>query len=154
MPVEITPNGTYGAQMPRMPRGLMKMMGGLISFMISRRGGKLLTLVTIGSKTGRTHEVELGWFPDRENTWLIVASAAGAAKHPAWYFNLARNPDKVWIVVDGRKVKVHPESLKGDEYEQKFKEIAAAMPNYGEYRTKTDRVIPVIRLVAEPEGKS
>lgn len=150
MTVEITPNGTYGAQMPRMPGPLAMVMKGLITGMIRMRGGKVLALTTVGAKSGRTHEVELGWFPDGDR-WLIVASAAGAAKHPAWYFNLARNPDKVWIVVDGRKIKVRPESLKGEEREQKFKEIAAAAPNYGQYQTKTDREIPVIRLTAEPD---
>jgi hypothetical protein len=40
----------------------------------------------------------------------IVASAGGAARHPAWYFNLARNPDKVWIKVDGRTLQVQVDS--------------------------------------------
>lgn len=151
MTVELTPNGTYGANMPSMSHPIMKIMFGLFSAMMRLRGGKLLTLVTVGSKSGRVHEVDLGWFADTDYRWLIVASLGGAAKHPAWYYNLAHNPDKVWIKIDGRKLKVRPESLKGEERERKFKEIAAVAPNYGEYQTKTDREIPVIRLTAEPE---
>ena len=151
MTVELTPNGTRGVKMPNMPRPIMKIVFGLVTSILRLRGAKVLTLITVGSKSGRTHEVDLGWFSDTENRWLIIASMGGAAKHPAWYYNLARNPDKVWIKVDGRKVKVRPESLKGEERETKFKEIAAVAPNYGEYQTKTDREIPVIRLTAQPE---
>jgi deazaflavin-dependent oxidoreductase (nitroreductase family) len=114
-------------------------------------GGKVLTLITVGSKSGLIHEVALGWWPDTGNRWLIVASNSGAANHPAWYYNLARNPDKVWIKVDGRKLKVRPESLRGGERETKFNEIVAIAPSYGDYRRKTDREIPIIRLTAEPD---
>lgn len=153
MSVELTPNGTYGVNMPRMAGPIMNIMSRLFSGLISMRGGRILTLTTIGSKSGRRHNVDLGWFPDGDS-WLIVASMGGAARHPAWYYNLARNSDKVWIKIGGRKIKVRPESLRGEERDRKFKEISAVAPNYGEYQTKTDRVIPVVRLTAEPEGKS
>jgi deazaflavin-dependent oxidoreductase (nitroreductase family) len=88
----------------------------------------------------------LGWFADGNNAWLIVASMGGAAKHPAWYFNLARNPDKVWIEVDKRKLQVQAESLKGAAYDNAWNQIVAETPTYGGYKEKTDRHIPVIRL--------
>jgi hypothetical protein len=52
----------------------------------------------------------LGYFSDPADSdaWIIVASAAGAAKHPAWYFNLARPPDQVWIEVGSTKRRVRP----------------------------------------------
>src|SRR5262245_43076204 len=106
MTFKTTPNGTYGATMPSPPRWLrplMKPMMGLVSAMMRRRGIRLLRLTTTGAKSGRVHEVDLGWFPEGDN-WLIVASAAGSAKNPAWYYNLAHNPDKTWITLDGRKI--------------------------------------------------
>ena len=152
MAVELTPNGTRGAKMPRMPRPIAKVMFRFLVSPITRlMGGKVLTLFTVGSKSGRTHEVDLGWWPDMDNRWLIVASNNGEANHPAWYYNLARNPDKVWIKVDGRKVKVRPESLRGEERETKYNKIVSIAPGYGDYRRKTDREIPIIRLTAEPE---
>jgi deazaflavin-dependent oxidoreductase (nitroreductase family) len=151
MSVELTPNGTHGAQIPRIAMSMMNVMSRLFSGLIRMRGGRILTLTTIGSKTGRSRDVDLGWFPDDNKNWLIVASFGGAAKHPAWYYNLARNPDKVWIHVDGRKIKVRPESLKGDERAKAFNAIAAVATNYAEYQTKTDREIPVVRLTAETE---
>ena len=65
-----------------------------------------------------------------------------------WYFNLAKNPDQVWITIDGRKVHVLPESLEGAEREEAWKRIVAQSPGYGDYTTKTDREIPVVRLRA------
>jgi deazaflavin-dependent oxidoreductase (nitroreductase family) len=153
MTVELTPNGTRGANMPKMSGPIAKVVFRFLVSPITRlMGGKVLTLITVGSKSGRTHEVDLGWWPDTGNRWLIVASNNGSAKHPAWYYNLARNPDNVWIKVDGGKLKVRPESLRGEERETKYNEIVAVAPMYGGYRTKTDREIPVIRLTAAPSS--
>ena len=150
MTVEITPNGTYGAGMPNLPAPLLNLMMRVFTPILRLRGMKVLTLITVGAKSGQTRETDLGWFPDGDNRWLIVASAGGAAKHPAWYYNLTRNPDKIWIRLDGRRMKVRADSLQGEERRQKYAEIAAVAPNYGEYQTKTDREIPVIRLTAVP----
>lgn len=156
MAVELTPKGTHGVNLPKMPRPVWKVLQGILSLMVRLRGGRLLSLITVGAKSGRTHTVPLGWFPagdsptsGGENAWLIVASYAGAARHPAWYVNMAKNPDKIWIEVDKRKLKVRAESLKGAEREAAWRRIVAAAPNYSGYQTKTDREIPVVRLRPE-----
>ena len=48
------------------------------------------------SSTHATHCL-LARAPDLEpdGSTVIVASFGGAAKHPAWYFNLAKHPDQV-----------------------------------------------------------
>ena len=38
------------------------------------------------------------------------------------------------------------EELTGPEYEAKWAEIVAKAPGFGEYQTKTTRVIPLVRL--------
>jgi hypothetical protein len=57
-----------------------------------RRKGKMpglgfnaLVLTTIGRKSGLERQTPVGWFPGPDGSWLIVASAAGAARNPAWY---------------------------------------------------------------------
>lgn len=153
MAVDLPPKGSYGATMPKPPRWATKGFTSLnVGFfrLFGRRmriqGRPLLLLTTVGAKTGQVRQSVLGWFPGSDNSWLIVASAAGAATHPAWLYNLAKNPDKVWIETEGRKVKVRPESLRGAEREAAWQDIAALAPGYGSYRTKTDREIPIIRL--------
>jgi F420H(2)-dependent quinone reductase len=47
-----------------------------------------------------------------------VASAAGAARNPAWYYNLAAHPDQVWIETASRKAAVTAEQLHGAERDE------------------------------------
>lgn len=150
MTVELTPKGTYGARMPRFPRPLGWLFWKLFSLAARLRGSRLLDLTTVGARTGRKHTHQLSWFPAGAGTtgeaWLIVASWGGSRQHPDWYFNMARNPAKVWIRIGPRTWHVRPESLKGAERDETFQRIVAVSPGYAAYQKRTDRVIPVIRL--------
>ncbi len=98
---------------------------------------------------GRRMRTTLGWFPDDEGgleSRLVVASAAGAAAHPAWYVNLARRPDGAAIDVDGHHYPVNADSLRGPERDRAWARIVALAPGYGKYEQQTDREIPVVRL--------
>jgi len=149
MAVEITPKGTRGVKMPNIPRPLRKPLFKLFNALMRRRGTPLYEVTTVGAKSGQPHTVSLYGFRDGDKAWLVVASFGGAANHPAWYYNMAKNPDKVWIQVGERKLKVQPESLKGDEREAAWQRIVSEAPNYGGYKEKTDREIPVVRLRLE-----
>src|SRR5207244_13213872 len=105
-----------------------------------------------GARSAHRREVLITWLPDNPaaaDPRLVVASFCGAVKQVNWFYNLARNPDKVWIEVRGRKLKVRPETLAGAERDQAYRRVVAAFPGYGGYEQKTDRLIPVIRLIAE-----
>ena len=119
-----------------------------------RRTGKMmglgfdaLVLTTIGRKTGIERRTPVGRFPGKDGDWLIVASAAGARRHPAWYYNLAAHPDKVQIEMAGRKIAVTAEQLHGAEREEAWRQITTTAPQFAKYQQKTDRELPVIRLV-------
>jgi deazaflavin-dependent oxidoreductase (nitroreductase family) len=75
-----------------------------------------------------------------------VASAGGAANNPAWYYNLAADPDNVTIETRGRKVAVTARELHGPERDEAWKQITTASPRFAQYQEKTDRLLPVIRL--------
>jgi deazaflavin-dependent oxidoreductase (nitroreductase family) len=87
-------------------------------------------------------------FPEGAHAWLVVASAAGSASHPAWFVNLAHRPEDVWLEVEGRKVHVTPESLRGSDRDAAWRQIVARSPRFGGYEQKTDREMPVVRLSA------
>jgi deazaflavin-dependent oxidoreductase (nitroreductase family) len=154
MAFQKTPAGTRGKSMPGVSSPLSKW----INHQILRRGrskGRMmgmdvLVLHTIGAKSGQPRETLLGWFPDGDNAWLIVASFGGSAKNPAWYHNLAAHPDQVEIEVGGKKVKVTPVQLSGAEREDAWQRITTANRRYAGYATKTDRELPVIRLTPAP----
>jgi deazaflavin-dependent oxidoreductase (nitroreductase family) len=109
-------------------------------------GFNALVLTTVGRKTGVERSTPVGWFPGPDGSWLIVASAAGAAKNPAWYYNLAAHPDRVRIETAGRTTAVTAEELHGQERDEAWRQITAAAPRFAQYQVKTDREIPVIRL--------
>jgi deazaflavin-dependent oxidoreductase (nitroreductase family) len=146
-----TTAGTRGA---RQPSGFVaRWMNKVMANRLRRKGvGKFmgmdaLVLTTVGRKSGLERSNPVGWFPGLDGSWLIVASAGGAARNPAWYYNIAAHPDQVQIEVEGRKVAVAAEQLHGAEREEAWQQITTAAPRFGGYERKTDRELPVIRLV-------
>lgn len=109
-------------------------------------GFPVVVLTTVGARSGNEHSHILGGFPDGTDAWLIVASKGGSATHPHWFHNIVMNPDKVWVQVGNRKFRANVESLQGAEREQAYERVVAVAKNYGPYRQKTDREIPVIRV--------
>jgi deazaflavin-dependent oxidoreductase (nitroreductase family) len=109
-------------------------------------GLKILLLTTVGAKTGKTRQTPLAWFPSEKNGWILVASAGGAAKDPAWYFNLTKNPDNVWIEVKDKKYHVKPTTLHRDAREKEWEKIVATAPLYAHYKNSTKRQIPIVLL--------
>jgi deazaflavin-dependent oxidoreductase (nitroreductase family) len=105
-----------------------------------------LVLTTVGARSGQQRTVPLGGFPDGPDAWLVVASAGGGARHPSWFINMAKHPDKIWVEVGPRKFQAHAESLRGQPREEALRNIAAISPRYGAYQKKTDREIPIVRL--------
>lgn len=148
-----TKNGTHGARQPGGP--LLRLMNNLITRRI-RKGRPLmggtdgLVLTTIGAKSGQRRSTPLVWFPGQSGSWLIVASAAGAARNPAWYYNIAAHPDEVEIEVDGRTVPVRAEQLHGEERETAWRAITSASARFTKYQQQTDRELPIIRLTEQP----
>ena len=155
MTFEKTPRGSYGQKIPPFAVPLMKALNPLMRWQ-ARRGGKpmgltLVVLTTIGAKSGQRRQTVLGALPDGgdgERAWLIVASAAGSATNPAWYHNLAAHPDEAQLEVGKQKYTVHATQLSGAEREVAWQKVTAAGPGYAGYATKTDRLIPIIRLIA------
>jgi deazaflavin-dependent oxidoreductase (nitroreductase family) len=142
-----TKAGTRGRRKPgKATAWLNKLFIGRI-----RKGGKVmgmnaLVLTTVGRKSGLERQTPVGWFPGEDDTWLVVASAAGAAGNPAWYHNLAAHPDQVTIEVGGDKIPVRAEQLHGPAREQAWQRITTAAPRFAQYQEATDRELPVIRL--------
>ena len=152
-----TPEGTRGAQLP--PAEQMRRMNeGVIADI--RAGGSgpqgmsALVLITIGHKSGQERPTPVAYFPLADGSYAVIASAAGAARHPVWYRNLATAPDRVRVVIAGKEFPVTAEELSGDERDRVWAQITAASPGFAQYEELTDRTIPVIRLRPRsvPEG--
>jgi deazaflavin-dependent oxidoreductase (nitroreductase family) len=146
-----TSGGTRGARQPRglVMRWVNTMAAGRIRRSGKMMGFKALILTTVGARSGAERTNPVGWFPGQDDSWLIVASANGAARNPGWYHNLAAHPDKVRIEVEGQAIPVTAEQLHGAQRDEAWQQITASAPRFGQYQTKTDRRIPVIRLVRQ-----
>ena len=152
MTIEVPPAGSRGVWFPRgrVVRAGMRMVAGLYRLTGGRSGRHALLLTTVGARSGERRTASLRRFADGDGRWLVVGSASGSAKHPGWFHNLARSPDKVWVEVGRDRFKVRPELLRGDERAAAWKRVVAEAPQFGGYEHKTDRDIPVIRLTREP----
>jgi deazaflavin-dependent oxidoreductase (nitroreductase family) len=107
----------------------------------------IISLTTTGARSGRSHTVELGAVPDGD-TYLLVASAAGAPRHPAWFHNLKANP-RVTFEVDGRFRTAIAVPAASRERDRLFDVVVAAAPGYADYQRQTSRVLPVVVLHPE-----
>jgi deazaflavin-dependent oxidoreductase (nitroreductase family) len=145
-------DGTRGARQPqgKVALWLNKQMMRRVRRTGRAMGFNALVLTTVGRKTGAERSSPVGWFPGPDGTWLIVASANGAARNPAWYHNLAAHPDRARIETAGQSAAVTAEELHGTERDDAWRQIVTAAPRFGKYEQQTDRVIPIIRLTRRP----
>ncbi|BBH69562.1 hypothetical protein ACTI_62470 [Actinoplanes sp. OR16] len=121
--------------------------GGVLSGMFA--GWRLILLTTVGARSGRPHTVPLGFLSAGEGRLLVIASAGGAPRHPAWFHNLVAEPRV--IVEDG--VSSYPavaSVLAGAERDGAFARAVAEDPGWAGYERRSGRVLPVVALTREP----
>jgi deazaflavin-dependent oxidoreductase (nitroreductase family) len=135
--------------LPGIGKFLYRLLAPIVGRILVQRAQGLIEIVTIGAKSGQRRISTVRAFPERDTAWLVVASFGGASTHPAWFHNLACNPDQVWVRLKGREVKVRPVSLHGDERTRAWRRITSERSSFREYEANTDREIPVIRLTME-----
>src|SRR5437763_495353 len=150
MAIEIPPAGTRGTKAPpsgALGRGLMTVARSVHRLTGNKMSGQpLLHLHTIGAKSDQPRTSVVMAFPDGNDSWLVVASRGGTAGHPSWIYNIAANPDRVEVEIEGRKTAATAETLDGEERAAAWKRITTAQPRFAGYEQKTDRQLPVVRL--------
>jgi len=111
--------------------------------------GKGVVLLTMrGAKSGKIRKVPL-MRVEHDGEYAVVASLGGAPQHPVWYYNLKANPEIQ--LQDGEVTSGFvARELVGEERELWWARSVGAWPDYADYQTKTDRVLPVFLL--EPAG--
>ncbi|MEU8246885.1 nitroreductase/quinone reductase family protein [Nonomuraea sp. NPDC048916] len=107
-------------------------------------GSDLLLLTTTGARTGERHTSPLGRLPDGDRI-LVVASAGGAPRHPAWYHNLLADPH-VTVETGAETYEAVAVPLNGAERDRAFARVLEIAPGYGDYQRMTTRTIPVVAL--------
>ena len=106
----------------------------------------ILLLTTTGARTGRKATVPLGIAVDDNGRVFVMASKAGAPKHPAWFHNLKANPS-VTVELGERSFQAQAVVTEGEERDRLYGMISDGA---SEYEKNTDRVFPVIVLEGVP----
>ena len=95
----------------------------------ARPGMSDLLLTTRGRKSGKLRRTALVYARDGDR-YIVVASNAGADRHPAWYLNLVDSPN-VTVQIGAEKPRL-------------WQLMVATMPSYRAYQQATSRDIPVV----------
>jgi deazaflavin-dependent oxidoreductase (nitroreductase family) len=107
-------------------------------------GMPLLTLVTVGRKTGKRRETPMLFMRDGED-YVVVASNAGDHKSPAWYLN-ATAAGRAEVSVRGTVTEVGVRDATDAERERLWPELEARYQGFAQYRAWTAREIPIVIL--------
>ncbi|MZD10478.1 nitroreductase family deazaflavin-dependent oxidoreductase [Streptomyces sp. SID5785] len=108
------------------------------------QGAPCLLLDYRGRRSGLWRRTVLIYGRDGDDL-LIVASNGGADTDPQWYVNLRDNPD-VRLRVGTERFAARAQTLTPAEKERVWGSLVELFAPYAEYREKTDRDIPVVRL--------
>jgi deazaflavin-dependent oxidoreductase (nitroreductase family) len=107
-------------------------------------GATLVLLTTVGARSGEPRTSPLAYLAI-DGQQVVVASAAGADKHPAWYHNLLRHPE-VTVETGRETFQAVAAVVAGAERDALFAKVVAQAPGYADYQRKTARQIPVVTL--------
>lgn len=104
----------------------------------------MLSLTTIGRKSFQPRTVQLA-FEREGDSYLVVASAMGQQRHPAWRYNLEA-AGRASVRLRGQVVEVTATVLTEEEKRVVWDRIKQTIPQMETYEQRTDRNIKVFRL--------
>ncbi|MBM7458295.1 nitroreductase family deazaflavin-dependent oxidoreductase [Rhodococcus coprophilus] len=99
-------------------------------------------VTTIGRKTGQPRTAPLLFLEDGDKV-LLVASQGGLPKHPMWFRNIQANPE-VTVQIKSRVRKMRARVATDAERAEYWPRLVAMYPDFDNYQSWTDRVIPVV----------
>jgi deazaflavin-dependent oxidoreductase (nitroreductase family) len=108
-----------------------------------------LLLHTVGAKTGQPRTTSLTYARDGDS-YLIVASNAGADRYPGWYHNLRKHPD-CEINIGPKRFAVTARRITPDDadYQRLWQLVNKNNANrYSGYQSKTSRPMMIFALTA------
>jgi len=105
---------------------------------------RLVLLTTTGRHSGRRHTAPMMALHDGADL-LVVASANGAPRHPAWFLNLEADPH-VHVETPDAEFDAVARVLDGAERDRAWAVVTSAAPFFGEHQRQVQRRIPVVAL--------
>lgn len=126
----------------RIDRVLLPLTGGRVSISVGQRVG---LLETVGARSGQRRRTPLLYVTDGERV-VLIASRAGAGRHPAWLHNL-RAQRQVSFLAPGRGGRYLAREAEGEERTRLWAEAVDYYAGYVDYQERAGgRRIPVVVL--------
>jgi F420H(2)-dependent quinone reductase len=107
-------------------------------------GNRMLLLTTTGRKTGQPRTKPVAYLADGD-ALVIVAGAAGAAKHPNWWLNLQSHP-VAQVQVGRRRLQVSATRALPEEQQRLWARYPAQHALFESMQKRVSREIPVVIL--------
>lgn len=107
----------------------------------------VLILQTTGARSGLTRLAPLVYRREGDRVF-VFASKGGSDKHPDWYHNLKANPTVTAEIGSDTSLYTAVEVV-GEERDGIYGRHAANLDIFAAYQAGTDRVIPVVELIAQ-----
>ena len=109
-------------------------------------GFPLLLLTSAGARSGQQRINPVAYF-DIDGKIYVVGSSAGRDRDPSWAFNLRAHPTATIEIGSDAPTPVTARELPRDERDRVYRAVVERAPGFGDYESKTERVIPVFELV-------
>jgi deazaflavin-dependent oxidoreductase (nitroreductase family) len=123
-------------------RRLLRWTRGRVGLFVGQPVG---LLETVGARSGQPRTTPL-LYAEQDRRIVLIASKAGAERHPAWYHNLTAHPD-VEVEVDGGLISVSAHEAEGAEREELWRLVNDNYSGYDVYQRRAGaRRIPVMVL--------
>jgi deazaflavin-dependent oxidoreductase (nitroreductase family) len=109
-----------------------------------------LLLETVGARSREPRRNGVIYFNDGDKV-ILVASNAGAARHPSWFFNARANPD---VKLNGQPYRaqvVEDEAEKARLWELGDR-VFSPFSRYRDSAAASGRTIPILRLTPARQG--
>ncbi|HTP11669.1 MAG TPA: nitroreductase family deazaflavin-dependent oxidoreductase [Anaerolineae bacterium] len=129
-------------------RPVLRLSRGRRSLTSMLAGLPVVTVNTIGAKSGQPRSVPLVALPDGENV-ILIASNFGQKHHPAWYYNLRAHPE-LQLTYEGKTVTYVAHETSGEERERCWQRAVDLYSGYARYKERAEhRTIGVFLLTPQ-----
>ena len=132
-----------------MDKRLMRWSNGTLSSALGTDfRDQAVLLCCTGAKSGQLREIPLLTTP-LGHQFVLIASASGHEKHPAWYYNLKATPKCSLLMRHRGEMVCVAHEAAGEERERAWAAANAQYSGYTTYQERTERRIPVMVLTPD-----
>jgi deazaflavin-dependent oxidoreductase (nitroreductase family) len=111
-------------------------------------GNDVLLLKTTGRKSGKKRTTPVMYLREGDS-YVVTASAGGAAKNPGWYWNAAKGSGPVQIQVMDKVITASVSEAEGEQRDALYQRFIDSNANFAKYQKNLARRIPVLILTPQ-----